>query len=424
MKKTILKYIATPVICAIIGSLLLLLVSFIPQSLIQKNASASADQLAADESVIPRYMNIWDWSYASDLHTDTLIMMGGYNLNEPSAVLLNPYRGVQEKEGYICDSFIELVDGGAPNDTNYVRYWQGFRIFIRPMLLLFPYFQLRQVVSWVFFGLLFFMLAALAERKGAFTALAVGLAVILVNPAIISHSLQYTPCFNLAFAAMIFLLYTENLNYDRALAFCVFGILTQFFDFYTAPIAVCGLPLLVWLLIDESGCCRFKTILKCSVSWLYGYASFWVVKLVMVSIFTDVDGLGDGIGAFLGRVGTAKNNVGEAAGKGLYTPINAFIAAWDMVTPGATGAIALIAVMAIVAVSALIIWKKKGFKGLVADCAFLAVAALPVLWFSVASQPTVIHAYFQYRPLVVFFAGVFLFALQAFPFADRQYLRR
>ena len=180
MKKNILKYIAAPFIAGVVGLLLLFMVSLIPQSMVQKNASASADQLDADD-ITPKYINFWDWAYAFDNHTDTLIMMESYNLESFSDALLNPYRGVQ--------------DEGAENDMVYVRYWQGFRIFIRPMLMVFPYFQLRQVVSWVFFALMFFMLAAVAERKGIFASLCIGLAIILVNPSIISHSLQYTPCF-------------------------------------------------------------------------------------------------------------------------------------------------------------------------------------------------------------------------------------
>ena len=422
MKKSVLKYIAAPFIGGAIGLLLLFAVSLIPQSMVQNNASASAHHLAADH-ITPKYINIWDWSYASDNHTDTLIMMESYNLDSFQDALLNPYRGVQKYEGeetYLNDAFVELVDEGAENDTVYVRYWQGFRIFIRPMLLLFPYFQLRQVVSWVFFGLMFFMLAALAERKGIFASLCIGLAVILVNPSIISHSLQYTPCFILSFAAILFLLFTEQLTFDRGLAFCVFGMLTQYFDFYTAPIAVCGLPLLVWLMIDESGKNRFVTIIKSFIAWIYGYVSIWLVKLLFVTLFTDVNGLADGLGSFLGRIGVKEvENI-----KGEYSPLGAFVTVWDMVTPGATGAVALAAVALLVAVSAVVIWRKYGFAQLVESGAYLVVAAFPLIWFAAACQPTTIHAYFQYRPLVVFFAGVFLFALEATPLKERNFLRR
>ena len=422
MKKSVLKYIAAPFIGGAIGLLLLFAVSLIPQSMVQNNASASAHHLAADH-ITPKYINIWDWSYASDNHTDTLIMMESYNLDSFQDALLNPYRGVQKYEGeetYLNDAFVELVDEGAENDTVYVRYWQGFRIFIRPMLLLFPYFQLRQVVSWVFFGLMFFMLAALAERKGILASLCIGLAVILVNPSIISHSLQYTPCFILSFAAILFLLFTEQLTFDRGLAFCVFGMLTQYFDFYTAPIAVCGLPLLVWLMIDESGKNRFVTIIKSFIAWIYGYVSIWLVKLLFVTLFTDVNGLADGLGSFLGRIGVKEvENI-----KGEYSPLGAFVTVWDMVTPGATGAVALAAVALLVAVSAVVIWRKYGFAQLVESGAYLVVAAFPLIWFAAACQPTTIHAYFQYRPLVVFFAGVFLFALEATPLKERNFLRR
>ena len=98
MKKSVLKYIAAPFIGGAIGLLLLFAVSLIPQSMVQNNASASAHHLAADH-ITPKYINIWDWSYASDNHTDTLIMMESYNLDSFQDALLNPYRGVQKYEG-------------------------------------------------------------------------------------------------------------------------------------------------------------------------------------------------------------------------------------------------------------------------------------------------------------------------------------
>ena len=122
MKKSVLKYIAAPFIGGAVGLLLLFAVSLIPQSMVQKNASASAHHLDSDH-ITPKYINIWDWSYASDNHTDTLIMMESYNLDSFQDALLNPYRGVQKYEGeetYLNDAFVELVDEGAENDTVYV----------------------------------------------------------------------------------------------------------------------------------------------------------------------------------------------------------------------------------------------------------------------------------------------------------------
>jgi len=173
-------------------------------------------------------------------------------------------------------------------------------------------------------------------------------------------------------------------------------------------------------MIDESGKNRFVTIMKSFIAWIYGYVSIWLVKLLFVTLFTDVNGLADGLGSFLGRIGVkeVENTKGE------YSPVGAFVAAWDMVTPGATGAVALAAVVLLVAVSAVVIWRKYGFAQLVESGAYLVVAAFPLIWFAAACQPTTIHAYFQYRPLVVFFAGVFLFALEATPLKERNFLRR
>ena len=252
MKNKWLKYVLAPFISAVIGCICLALVSCIPQSLIQKNAEKSLEHIKM-EPIYPSYINVCYNAYTMDNYTDTLILIGGYNLRSDNirSILTNPSIRPYPDESDIKNSFEDTVNGKESNST-YVRYWQGFRIFIRPMMVIFPYFVLRQIVSWVFYGLMFLAIAAVAERKGIITSLCIGIPLFLVNPSIVSHSLQFSPCFIMAFVFILFILFMENKNYIAVFAFCIFGILTQFFDFYTAPFLTCGLPLLVYLtLIDE-----------------------------------------------------------------------------------------------------------------------------------------------------------------------------
>lgn len=58
----------------------------------------------------------------------------------------------------------EVVNQGAENETNYVRYWMGFRMFVRPLLLIGSYYDIRKIVAITFFVLLFAALIGITKR--------------------------------------------------------------------------------------------------------------------------------------------------------------------------------------------------------------------------------------------------------------------
>ena len=74
--------------------------------------------------------------------------------------------------------------------------------------------------------------------------------------------------------------------------------------------------------------------------------------------------------------------------------------------PISTGIALLLAIALVFALLYLIRVKDRGKRD--AALAELCVSMLPIVWFSVAAQPTCIHAWFQYRGICVSFCGLML----------------
>lgn len=419
MLKKIIPFLALPILLAVIISLLFLAVSLIPQSAIQQNAARSAKQLLL-QSQWPTVINTGEKSYMLDNYTDSQIIMQSYNLTiqNPKSIFSNPKHISQREPDNMAVALSEVVEGGATNETSYIYYWMGFRAFVRPMLLFGSYFDIRKVVAVLFWVLLSTALVSVTKKAGAGTAICLGASVALVNPAIASQSLQFSSLFLLTALFLIYLCYFKKENTPLGLVFCGFGVLTQIFDFYTIPITTFGLPILVWWFLEQNRSAKEKWVIggKSLLGWVWGYGFSWLLKLLFATCFTGINAFKEGFSSFAGRTGIV---VVESL-KDKYDVIKAWRTAWTTVFQGNFGKLVLALMALLVIAVAIVIWRKKGYKGLLERSFPVVVAALPILWYAIAAQPTVIHAWFQYRALTVMFFGVFLFGCHNFHFLQKN----
>jgi hypothetical protein len=261
-----------------------------------------------------------------------------------------------------------------------------------------------------------------AKKANTKTAICLGLAIALMNPAIISQSLQFSCLYLLTSVFLIYLCYFKKASVPVTAVFCVFGTLTQIFDFYTTPVITFGLPILVWYSVEKEMETRqkFSTGAKCLLSWGWGYALTWGLKLLYATCFTGVNAFAMGFKSFAGRTGiTVVENLADK-----YDATEALKLVWKNVFPGTFGKIVFCFTVLAVITLAVLMYVKKGIR-LTLDCAFpLFVAAIPVIWYIIAAQPTVIHHWFQYRSMSVLLLGIMLFALKAFSALNTRKLKR
>lgn len=369
MKKKVIVYFATFFSLILFFLLSMILVHLIPSTCVASNA-ASALETLNNEGGYPR---LFFSTEASQLDNVTDIVMIQRNLESELGVL-------QEAMG------------------GYERYWHGYQIYLRPLLIFFNYTEIRYISVIVFFVLLFLVVVRLYKKLGIKVALTFLISILSVNIMIIPVSLQFVSVFNISFIFMLILSSDKIVNSNYVpLCFMVGGMLTNFIDFLTVPIVTLGLPLVVYLLLMfEKNEKNWQQILKSSISicvlWFLGYGLCWASKWALSSIITGKNVFSDAINTMFFRTmgneeypvdrwGTLKLNfrIFRSQARSLM---------WFN----------LILLLVLLVLACIYRTNLNKYKQMMF---FVVVALFPYLWYFVLSNHSEIHYWFTYRAQIV-----------------------
>ncbi len=288
--KTLLTWIFS-LLCLTVAELFLLAgVSLIPQSAIQKCTKESADYFI--QKPVFYYTAKNDSASVIDHYADAILLNILYHFDSE-----HPISSSLKASYYYTDTHNEnanlltAVTSEVTPTYNYLRYWHGSTVLIRPLL---TFLNIRQI--YILFAVLLsiltvILLAMLFRQKCPACARAVLLALISVSFWYIPMSLEYIWCFLIMLIAGIgiTLLYKKN-NYVSGLFFLLIGNITAYFDFLTTETLTLLFPLslLLILMYKNNQLCDvkagFKIIILDSVSWGIGYLSAWLAKWSITSI--------------------------------------------------------------------------------------------------------------------------------------------
>ncbi len=407
MKQTLLRHTVAFLLSVVLAVAFLLAGACLPQEPIDKNVHAAAPVM--EEAGC--YPMMADRSFASmlDVTTDALILLESKvtSIRQWETIFTNPlYFQEDNPDAAAPQLFGHSLEPHETVGKHYVQYWMGFRPVMRLLLSFLDYYQILRYTAVVFFLLLSAVLCSLANRLGTKTAFLFALSMITVRPHVISVSLQFSCCFLLAFGAMLLVPRIHEHRKLESLFFLELGILTQYFDFYTTPVITFCLPMtyLCLLQVRDNRVSSLKTVAANALHWSTGYGCMWLAKLVLTSVLTPADGLGTGIASFFARIGVEKTEGLES----YYSPLAALRSVAVTLYSDRDGLLILFAVAAACFVSLAVLFfrGKHGLRELGKYPQLLLLAALPVMWFMAAAQPTTNHHWFQYRSIAAsFFAG-------------------
>lgn len=132
--------------------------------------------------------------------------------------------------------------------TSYERYWHGYLVTLKPLLFIFNYSQIR-VLNLIIESLLtILVLASMYKRKLNEYIIPYAISYLLLNPYVISLSLQYSTIFYIFTIStlLILLVDKDKLVKYSYLLFLNIGIFTAYFDYLTYPMVSFGMPLYIW----------------------------------------------------------------------------------------------------------------------------------------------------------------------------------
>ena len=184
----------------------------------------------------------------------------------------------------------------------YSRYWNGYVLWLRPLMMVMDYAGIRRVNLAFQLLLTAAVLLTMARRKRRELILPWLVVWGMLAPPALWQSLQYTSTFAVMSLTALAVLTTRR--QDRLWAvFALSGVAVAFFDFLTYPLAALGVPLAIALHLhgEDSLKRRLADMAGWSAMWFVGYIGMWGLKWVLASLLTDKNVIMDALNHILYR---------------------------------------------------------------------------------------------------------------------------
>lgn len=367
MKINIRKYIITYFIVIFLMFICLVLAFSIPNKYIEQHQN-DAIKVLSSEGQYPEPFFSSGFSQL-DNFTDKLIIDGLTKSSEESIVIAAMYK-------------------------NYPRYWHGYATIVRPLLSIFSYQQIRYLSMIVFFFLFSLSISLIAKKTKTSIAVYFAISIALSCITIIPISLQFVSIFIIMFCSMdILLLHKKTISENILLYFFIIGMITNYFDFLTAPLVTLCFPLIAYLLLQEVSLSNankkdFIITTKCALTWGFGYGLTWIGKWSIGTIILKEN-------VFLNATEKAKFRL---MGNNDY-PLNRMNAILSniktMYCPMGKRVLFFLLLILIIVFFILIFLYKTNTR--ILRFSILFVGLFPYIWYFVLGNHSIIHHWFTYR---------------------------
>ena len=322
------------------------------------------------------------------------------------------------------DPIRELEDhlsGAVHLSFIYGRYWHGYIVLFRPLLILFNISQIRLLLLAVFTVLFACFLRLVHLRFGKNAAFIFAASLTCTGYFTASFSLQNSPVFLIMMISAVIMMKRIDRIKDFNLSVFAVGCAAGFADYLTVPMITLGMLSCLYILQQlEEGrdwlhCCR--TAALSTAAWFTGYGGTWLCKWVLYDLTVNSGNcfmlIGEGTKAHLTAAGdfsmlstalkqiafrTSRTNseAGIYADKYIYVTLN-ILGRASLYTLFSAG---------------ILLYMHK-FKAVIdgfnkTAVPFLLTALLPALWYTVLANHTEQHYYFTYRLSFVYMLSLLL----------------
>lgn len=299
------------------------------------------------------------------------------------------------------DELEDFLSGKIQYTVNYGRYWHGYLIFLRPLLIIFNISQIRVLllIMYVFLFLIFNYLVNKEFNKQI--AIIFSLALIFSGYFSASYSLESSPVILTMMISSLVILKKINQLEKSGIILFVIGCVTSFIDYLTVPLITLGIPIIIYLLKllkdkkDWKYCINFLIIN--SIIWFIGYSFTWIFKWVLydLTINDKNNMLKIGFGQSLFRMQRFNNAMGYDITYGevilrIFLKSNIYI---------------IISTIILLFLNKFEMIYNKKLKEILP---FLIIAIYPIIWFTILANHTIMHEYFVYRNSLLFILALLL----------------
>lgn len=218
------KYFICFIIIICIFNLLLFLSSLFPSNLIEEKVKESSEILYEEGNTYKffEFSKLYNNNYTDAIMINEAFSIDNknpiysymsarknYNRNITKETLQEPVGELKSVGDEKYDPVGELknfVEGNITTSISYARYWHGYLIGLRTLLLFFNISQIRILLLVVFILLFVYLVYLLKKELGIIIAFIIACSLILEGYFFVSYSLESAPIFIVMMVASIFLL--------------------------------------------------------------------------------------------------------------------------------------------------------------------------------------------------------------------------
>ena len=277
----------------LIGAVLVTAVYTLPLANIQSNVRKSAATLEAEGSYPFLYEN-WR-STRLDNFTDSIMMLIAASEGDRGAVgnaMLSTYTRFVDHDP--AQGLVKWATGATDGieTHSYSRYWHGYLVWLKPLLEVFTYAQIRVVNTVLQCLLVIGLLAVFWVQGRKRLMLPLLILYLFLTPVALFKSFQFSWIFYVFMvSSYVLTLRFARLKEKRSfyVLFLLTGMATSYVDFLTYPLITLGMPLMLYLSLRGRRTLKAAVldIAALTVAWGIGYVGMWAGKWTLCSLLTD-----------------------------------------------------------------------------------------------------------------------------------------
>ncbi len=434
-----LKYVLVFIILICMYMITLFATSLIPSSWMKENVTKSSETLEKEGE--RKSINLGYKEVSAFLFSDALMVNTAYSIDSTaplesmllarknyipgqtlvvhedrqndlgaSAKYIDKYGNVyQTKELY------GLMHGDDITDSyEYARYWHGYLILLRPLLVITTYQGIRILFLILMIALVGLMIYLIAKKLNIVMAGIFFLGLLSVNVFAVTQSFNEVLDIFIAIIASIYLLLKKDLEKNIGINFFVIGSITVFMDLLTAPLVTLGIPLILYFLLTESKSKTIKeniiTLVKLCACWAVGYAFTWITKWIITAIICNRP--------------IIQNALGQAKYRGMSSSVTYlsilrrnFLYLSMYVPTTVVGIITIYIIVRLIIIRKQEVEFSENFKKIIP---YIFIGILPFAWYFVMGLHSIIHSFFTYRILAITVICVFIITVKIFETSNHE----
>ena len=268
-----------------------------------KSHIAESDGVFNYEGIYPQLMNGIKSSQL-DNYTDALMYATAIHPGSDNALQDAMYNARYEyKDTSMTQSLNDYANDVSVKESlryeiGYSRYWHGYLIILKPILLFLNVSEIRMLNMLMQIVLLILLCNIILKSYGASYTIPIMMMVFVLNPVTLPLSLQFSWVYYISLFGAIILLKMKfpPTNDKYLILFMAIGMLTSYFDLLTYPLITLGLPLALFLLKCREAKPQKRIMLTLleSAFWIGGYTVMWAGKWIFavslghINLFHDI----------------------------------------------------------------------------------------------------------------------------------------